>query len=287
MARNVKKSTHWLTVSFLICLCYFIDIKTTSWLPNVSSNIYDFSVATTRQYLQHLVNFGPRVAGTDVNDIDTVQYLIDKLQQIKNNAPSSVLVEVDEQHPSGTFHTKFLNGITHLYKNVSNVIVRISWPEVEAQYDHSLDIVNQAILVNAHFDTVAGSPGASDDGLGVAIMLEVTRSIVNGKALKKPIIMLFNGAEESIHHAAHGFITKHKWSKSIKYVINLESLGAGGREMVFQCNSAEMMKLYGKVVPYPHAQVSAHELFKHVLWRAASSDWSTFLKYGTPGEMLC
>jgi Zn-dependent M28 family amino/carboxypeptidase len=143
--------------------------------------------------------------------------------------------------------------------------------------------MDQAVLVNAHFDSVAGSPGASDDGIGVAVMLEATRSLVMGEALKKPVVMLFNGAEESNHHAAHGFITQHKWAKSIKYLINLEAIGAGGREMVFQCNSGELMALYGKTVPFPHAHAVAHELFKHIIWRAASTDWLTILKHGSPG----
>ncbi len=29
----------------------------------------------------------------------------------------------------------------------------------------------------------------------------------------------------------------------------------------------------------------AHELFKHILWRAASTDWSTLLRYGSEGML--
>jgi hypothetical protein len=278
------KPSHWITVIFLICFCYFLDQRSSEWLPDVNNNSLDFSASNARHHLQDLVALGPRVAGTSVNDVQTVQLLIKKLEEIQKNAPAHVKVEIEEQHPSGDLYLGFLHGITNIYKNVSNVIVRISWPEVEAQHGQSSEILDQAVLVNAHFDSVAGSPGASDDGIGVAVMIEATRSLVMGEALKKPIVMLFNGAEESNHHAAHGFITQHKWAKSIKYLINLEAIGAGGREMVFQCNSGELMALYGRVAPYPHAHAVAHELFKHLIWRAASTDWRTILTHGPPGR---
>jgi hypothetical protein len=37
----------------------------------------------------------------------------------------------------------------------------------------------EGILINAHFDSVPGSPGASDDGVGVAVMLEIIRAITS------------------------------------------------------------------------------------------------------------
>lgn len=235
-----KASSHWITVSFLICFCYFLDLYSLNWLPDVNNNSLDFSVSAARKHLQDLVALGPRVAGTYVNEVQTVELLKTKLKAIQQQAPSHVKVEIDEQYPSGELYLGFLNGITNIYKNVSNVIVRISWPEVEAEHGQSSAIMDQATLVNAHFDSAPGSPGASDDGIGIAVMIEATRSLVMGKPLKKPIIMLFNGAEESNHHAAHGFITKHKWAKSVKYLFNLEAIGAGGREMVFQCNSGSL-----------------------------------------------
>lgn len=155
----------------------------------------------------------------------------------------------------------------------------MSWPEnhITAKTD------DFSVLVNAHYDSIPGSPGAADDAIGVACMLEVLRILAHGPALKHPIVLLFNGAEEGNHQAAHGFITQHRWAPEVKYVLNLEAIGSGGQEMVFQCNSGWLANFYGKMAPHPHAAVIAHELFKNFLHRMASTDWSTLLKYGSPG----
>ena len=154
------------------------------------------------------------------------------------------------------------------------MIVRVSWPQTKSE---------KGILINAHFDTIPGSPGAADDGIGVACMMEIIRVLAAGEPLDAPVIFLFNGAEEWNHQAAHGFISQHRWAKEVQYVLNLEAIGSGGREMMFQCNSGYLAKVYSRVAPYPFASVLAHELFKYFLNRMASTDWSTLLKYGNPG----
>lgn len=103
---------------------------------------------------------------------------------------------------------------------MTNVVAKISWKDSPI---HPLS--PEAILINAHFDSVPGSPGGSDDGVGVACMLEALRALAHGPKLHRPIIFLFNGAEESNHQAAHGFISLHKWAPEVKFLINLEAIG--------------------------------------------------------------
>jgi hypothetical protein len=168
---------------------------------------------------------------------------------------------------------------------VTNIIVKVSRPHTSSPNKAA----GGGVLINAHFDTVPGSPGSSDDGVGIAVMLEIIRALTTSSEttipMDIPIFFLFNGAEEWNHQAAHGFITQHRWSSEIQYILNLEAIGAGGREIIFQCNSGYLAKLYGQVAPYPYASVLAHELFKHFLYRFASTDWMTLLKYGKHTHM--
>ncbi|KZC07743.1 Endoplasmic reticulum metallopeptidase 1 [Dufourea novaeangliae] len=145
--------------------------------------------------------------------------------------------------------------MTNVYRNVQNVIVKIG----PHRPTHT------SVLLNCHFDTFADSPGGSDDGAGCAVMLEVLRVIAHSsKLLKHNIIFLFNGAEENLLQASHGFITQHPWAKEVHAFINLEACGAGGRELLFQAgpDSSWMLQVYSKSVPYPYASSLAQEIFE-------------------------
>ena len=64
----------------------------------------------------------------------------------------------------------------------------------------------------SHSTSSFQGPGASDDGASCAVMLEVVRVVLASKraTLTNDLIFLFNGAEETILPASHGFITKHR-----------------------------------------------------------------------------
>lgn len=65
------------------------------------------------------------------------------------------------------------------------------------------------------------SPGASDDAASCCVMLEILRVLSQReKRLRHSVIFLFNGAEETLLQAAHGFITKHDWAKEIRGKVN-------------------------------------------------------------------
>jgi acetylornithine deacetylase/succinyl-diaminopimelate desuccinylase-like protein len=55
----------------------------------------------------------------------------------------------------------------------------------------------KAILLLSHYDSAATGPGASDDGSGVATLLETARALQAGPALKNDVIFLFTDGEEA------------------------------------------------------------------------------------------
>ena len=56
------------------------------------------------------------------------------------------------QKPRGSFNLELLDGLTHSYKNIQNVIAKLE----------SGNGANHALLVNCHFDSVPQSAGRSD-----------------------------------------------------------------------------------------------------------------------------
>ena len=68
----------------------------------------------------------------------------------------------------------------------------------------------------------------------VAIMIEVFRSLVwSGNDGYSDVIFLFNGAEEAILQASHGFL-KHPWAGDAGVVINLEAAVAVDERFYFK-----------------------------------------------------
>ncbi len=55
---------------------------------------------------------------------------------------------------------------------------------------------NDAVMLAAHYDSVPAGPGASDDGVGVANLLEIARVLRVMPAPKHPIVLLVTDGEE-------------------------------------------------------------------------------------------
>lgn len=208
-------------------------------------------------FLSELTAIGPRVAGSYENDVMAVEFLDRKLHELNKTFNSGKYpVEIETQVASGHFPLTFLDGMTQVYNDVHNVIVRVQ----------AVPQTNQSLLMNCHFDSVPDSPGASDDGAACAVMFELFRVLIaTGEVpLNYNMVFLFNGAEENIMQASHGFITQHRWAKEIVGFINLEACGAGGRELLFQAgpSNPHLLDVYSQVVPYPYASTLAQEIFQ-------------------------
>eukprot|EP00850_Spirogloea_muscicola_P003247 SM000013S26416 [mRNA] locus=s13:192323:194900:- [translate_table: standard] len=120
-----------------------------------------------------------------------------------------------------------------------------------------------AVLVNSHFDSALGSPGAADCASCVAAMLEVFRQLVDGDlAPAAPVVLLFNGGEEIFMVGAHGFVSSHPWAATIGAVINLEATGTALPELVVQSGpGAWPARVYAHHAVHPAANVVAQDIF--------------------------
>ncbi|CAO3571190.1 unnamed protein product [Mortierella alpina] len=241
-----------------------------------------FSEANVRVIVRHLSeDIGYRVVGTE-QELETKQYLIKELTKLKDDAHIAGLRRpaTDDALPNfdmwvqvgdGSHRFDFMSKVVmKMYTNMTNIVVRLSCgPECD----------QNSVLLNAHYDTTLGSPGAADDALGVGVMMEMIRVLSLRPAPKKnSIVFLFNGGEESLQDASHAFITSHELKDNIRAVVNLEACGTSGPEILFQANSRAMIDAYG-TVPYPHGTVLANDLFATGLI-LSDTDFRQFVDHG-------
>ncbi|KAM9307327.1 endoplasmic reticulum metallopeptidase 1 [Pholidichthys leucotaenia] len=216
----------------------------------------EFNALRARQHLEQITSVGPRPVGSQENEVLTVDYLLEQIENIRaETAAGPHQLTVDVQHPTGSFSIDFLGGFTSYYDRITNIAVRLE-PKSGTQH---------LMLANCHFDTVANSPGASDDAVSCAVMLEVLHSLANQSTpLRHGVVFLFNGAEENILQASHGFITQHPWAKQVRAFINLEAAGVGGKEVVFQTGPENpwLVQAYVRAAKHPFASVVGQEVFQ-------------------------
>ncbi|KAM6986375.1 endoplasmic reticulum metallopeptidase 1-like [Aplochiton taeniatus] len=214
----------------------------------------EFNAVRAREHLERITSVGPRPVGSQENEVLTVNYLLEQIEHIQRKCYAGPhTITVDVQRPTGSFNLTY--GHISYYDRVSNVVVKLE-PKTGAQH---------FMLANCHFDTVANSPGASDDAVSCAVMLEVLHSLANlSTPLLHGVVFLFNGAEENILQASHGFITQHPWAKQVRAFINLEAAGVGGKEVVFQTGPENpwLVQAYVHAAKHPFASVVGQEVFQ-------------------------
>lgn len=282
--KDEKKLSTWLSVVVgLWCLAIFLlVILMDQRLPNpltvsdAAGRPTDFIEERARRSLRALTSVGARPAGSYENEVLAVDLIRKELESIRARAHPVHKVTVEVQKPRGTFNLQFVDGLTHSYRNIQNVVAKLESGRGS----------RHALLVNCHFDSVPQSPGASDDAVSCAIMLEVLDVLAQSPTpLRHNVIFLFNGAEENMLPASHGFITQHVWAEEIRAFINLESCGSGGRELVFQTGPGHpwLISAYAEVAPHPFASVIGQELFQSGII-PADTDFRIFRDYGkVPG----
>uniref|UniRef100_A0A0A1WQ19 FXNA-like protease n=1 Tax=Zeugodacus cucurbitae TaxID=28588 RepID=A0A0A1WQ19_ZEUCU len=273
-----KLKWYWAPVflSFWVLLYYCISIPAYHRLPKPISIADEarypdrFIAERAEQNLAKLIELGPRVVGSRANEEGAIKYFQNYVAKLKAEANPIYEIESDIQLASGSYcHWNMVN----MYQGIQNFVIKIAPKETNS---------TSYLLVNSHYDSVPHGKGAGDDGTMVAIMLETIRVLSKSdKPLRNPVVFLFNGAEENPLQASHAFITQHKWAKNCKALINLDSAGNGGREILFQSgpNHPWLMMHYRRAVMHPYASTVAEEMFqRHFI--PSDTDFRIFRDHG-------
>lgn len=186
------------------------------------------------------------------------EYLRGQLEAVGRAAAGRGDLEwgIEEHSASGGFNQHFLmHDMCNSYTDVRNIALRIAPKGSPSDAP--------AVLVNAHYDSTVGTPGASDCASCVGVGLEMLHAVAHNASLglAGPLILVLNSAEETFMQAAHGFATQHPWAPQVGAVINLESTGSGGPDLVFRMRGALPVRAYAESATRPHANVAAQDLF--------------------------
>jgi Zn-dependent M28 family amino/carboxypeptidase len=141
---------------------------------------------------------------------------------------------------------------------------------------------NKAILLVSHYDSVATGPGASDDGSGVATLLETARSLKAGPPLRNDVIFLFTDGEEIDLLGAQAFVQAHPWAKDVGLALNFDTGGTAGIVYTYETSpgNAELIYEYAKAVPYPVTSSMMYEMYRTM---PNESDFTPLKQAGIPG----
>ncbi|KAI5970632.1 hypothetical protein CANMA_000328 [Candida margitis] len=137
-----------------------------------------------------------------------------------------------------------------------------------------------AFLLSAHFDSVPTSFGVTDDGMGVASLLGVLQFLLSRKQPKRTVIFNFNNNEEFGLYGATAFV-KHPWFKKVKYFLNLEGTGAGGKAILFRGTDYGIVKHFS-TVRYPYASSIFQQGFSNSLIHS-ETDYKVYREAGLRG----
>ena len=122
----------------------------------------------------------------------------------------------------------------------------------------------RAILLVAHYDSVNGSFGASDDGSSVATLLETARTLKAGEPLKNDVIFLFTDAEEQGSLGAQVFVAEHDWARDVGLALNFEARGNTGPVIMFESSDKNgwLIDEFAKSAPFPVAHSLSYEIYR-------------------------
>jgi len=138
------------------------------------------------------------------------------------------------------------------------------------------------LLLVAHYDSVPYGPGASDNGVAVAALLETARALAQGPPPERDVLFLFSDGEERDLMGARAFLAEHPWAGEVGIVLNFEARGIGGASILFESgsDSTSLLQGWAREAGRPVAFSFSEEVYKVM---PNDTDFTVFKEAGFRG----
>lgn len=215
----------------------------------------DFSAERARRHLEILGrDIGSRPLGTPANAAART-YLTQQLTALG----------LEPRIQSAVAHNA--HGVTGL---VHNVIGTLDGARAEA------------IVLVAHYDSVATGSGAVDDALGTAVVMEAARVLASRRSRHWSLIAVLTDGEEEGLLGAEAAVVDPEIQRRARVVLNLEAMGGGTPVMLFETGPGNkwLVDAWARSAPRPRGASFTDEIYRRM---PNDTDFSVFRRAGLPG----
>ncbi len=125
---------------------------------------------------------------------------------------------------------------------------------------------SKAVMLMAHYDSVPTGPGASDDGSGVATLLETMRALKSSHPLRNNVMAVFTDGEEQGMMGGQALAENDSLLKQIGVAMNFEARGTSGPSLMFETSEGNgwLIRQFTEASPDPVATSLAYDMYKHL-----------------------
>lgn len=252
----MRKLIKILIVLIIVSISLFTAFSSLSISNPPSSE--GFSVKNTLNDLKHIAK-APHPTGSEEHD-KVRDYIVKRLEQLGTNPL------LQKAYAENNSKFGYSSG------DVQNIIGRLKGTNPNSK----------AILLSAHYDSTPRGPGASDDGVGVASLLETLRVLKEGPQLKNDIIILLTDDEENAMLGAAAFVKEHPYLKDVGVIINFEARGNRGPYIMFETaeNNAWYIEQFKKASILPVAYSFSYDVYRFM---DNDTDFTLFKQAGLKG----
>lgn len=189
------------------------------------------------------------------------EYLLDQFQ--------SLGLEAHIQHE--TYITPNRSYVPFKTAQVSNIIARIRGQDSTG-----------AIILVAHYDSVTSGPGAGDDALGVAAVLETARVLSSEARPKNDVIFLLSDGHEYGLYGARAFVESHPWAEDVALIFNFEAQGPRGPVYMFETSRDNrwLVRNFAQAIPRAMTDSFSYDVYQMLNF---DNDFRIFMDHGYTG----